>query len=432
MKRLIVCCDGTWNDTDNQSTDTNVFRIAKAIHGSQQTGGVLQIVLYMRGVGTSGLKPETWIEGAIGLGVDDNIRSGYMFIAQNYIPGDEIFIFGFSRGAYTARSLVGFLNACGVLKRQELGHLPDAWAYYRSNPPHSVEDFCMKYKTNCHADVKVDFLGVWETVGSLGIPLDVLNAANERKFAFHDTGPCKILKHGCHALAIDEHRHNFAPTLWTGGSPTGVNIEQVWFAGAHADVGGGYATRELADIPLVWMAERAQADGLELDWSCLPNKTQLDPLAATHNSSSGLFRGDLLMPMYREIAQTPCSVSFYERLYAPTDSSGNRLVTINEGIHRSVITRYGRQAAICLDDGHHTCNMAAYNPKNLTPFFDKSGNVAVNVTVVGDVLKFSSCTKQQPTKGYVKEARPSESTARIEKEKQPVADSQNPRLATPP
>jgi uncharacterized protein (DUF2235 family) len=81
MKRLIVCCDGTWNDTDNQSTDTNVFRIAKAIHGSQQTGGILQAVLYLRGVGTSGLKAETWIEGATGLGVDDNIRSGYMFIA---------------------------------------------------------------------------------------------------------------------------------------------------------------------------------------------------------------------------------------------------------------------------------------------------------------------------------------------------------------
>src|SRR5262249_6867973 len=127
MKRLIVCCDGTWNDTDNKRTDTNVFRIAKAIHGSRRTGSVLQIVLYLRGVGTSGLKAETWIDGGIGLGVNENIRSGYMFIAQNYVPGDEIFIFGFSRGAYTARSLVGFLNACGVLKRENLADLPDAW-----------------------------------------------------------------------------------------------------------------------------------------------------------------------------------------------------------------------------------------------------------------------------------------------------------------
>ena len=84
MKRLVVCCDGTWNDTDNQSLDTNGFRIAKSIHASQQTGGILQLVLYLRGVGTSGLAIETLIEGATGLGVDDNIRSGYMFIAQNY------------------------------------------------------------------------------------------------------------------------------------------------------------------------------------------------------------------------------------------------------------------------------------------------------------------------------------------------------------
>lgn len=277
---------------------------------------------------------------------------------------------------------MGFLNACGVLKRQELGHLPDAWAYYRAEPPHSAEDFSVKYKTSCHADVKVNFLGVWETVGSLGIPLDILTADNEKKFAFHDTGPCKILKHGCHALAVDEHRHNFTPTLWTGTAPAGVNIEQIWFAGAHADIGGGYAIRAFADIPLVWMAERAEADGLALDWSCLPDKEQLDPLAPTHNSSSGLFRGDRLMPMYREIAGTPCPVSFYERLYAPTDDNGNRLATINECIHRSVINRYGKQAAICVNDKDGTSSVTAYTPKNLVPFFDANGRMKANVNVV--------------------------------------------------
>lgn len=382
MKRLIVCCDGTWNDTDSQSTDTNVFRIAKAIHGSQETGGVLQIVLYMRGVGTSGLKAETWIEGATGLGIDDNIRSGYMFIAQNYIPGDQIFFFGFSRGAYTARSLVGFLNACGILKRERLGDLPDAWTYYRSDPPHSPQDFETKYHTDCHVDARVDFLGVWETVGALGIPLDVLAAANEKKFAFHDTSPCAILKHGCHALAVDEHRHNFVPTFWTGAAPAGVAIEQVWFAGAHADVGGGYVTRTLADIPLVWMATKAESDGLALDWSCLPDKTHLDPLAAAHDSSSGLFRPDRLRPMYREIEQTPCQISFYERLYAPVDDNGKPLPTINEKIHRSVVTRYGKQAAMCSNDKDGACVATAYNPKNLTPFFTKTGTLKRGMQVV--------------------------------------------------
>lgn len=99
VKRVIVCCDGTWNDTDNQSADTNVFRMARAIHATQDTKGVPQIVLYLSGVGTSGLRIERMVEGATGFGVDDNIRSAYMFIAQNYLPGDEIFLFGFSRGA---------------------------------------------------------------------------------------------------------------------------------------------------------------------------------------------------------------------------------------------------------------------------------------------------------------------------------------------
>ena len=105
MKRLVVCCDGTWNDADTQTIDTNVSLLARSVHGSQDTDA-LQIVLYLRGVGTSGLQLETWVEGATGLGIDDNILSGYMFIAQNYLPGDEIFLFGFSRGAFTRPLLV--------------------------------------------------------------------------------------------------------------------------------------------------------------------------------------------------------------------------------------------------------------------------------------------------------------------------------------
>lgn len=105
MKRLVVCCDGTWNNADSQSPETNVALLARSVHATQDTGGIMQVVLYLRGVGTSGLQTEVLIEGAIGLGIDENIRSAYMFIAQNYLPGDEIFLFGFSRGAYTARSL---------------------------------------------------------------------------------------------------------------------------------------------------------------------------------------------------------------------------------------------------------------------------------------------------------------------------------------
>jgi uncharacterized protein (DUF2235 family) len=381
MKRVIVCCDGTWDDTGDQRMDTNVFRMARAIHATQETGGVLQIVLYLRGVGTSGLRIEKLVEGAIGLGVDDNIRSAYMFIAQNYVPGDEIFLFGFSRGAYTARSLTGLISACGILKRQKLGDLPCAWAYYRSDPPHSPEKFLTKCNTETHADARIKFVGVWETVGALGLPGGLFAAENARKFAFHDTSPCAAMEHGCHALAIDEHRHDFVPTLWTEPAPAGVGIEQVWFAGAHSDVGGGYATRALADIPLVWMAEKAQAHGLALDRNCLPVSADLQNLAPSHDSSSGLFSIDRFSPTFREILQKPFEVSAFERLYAPLDANGVRLPTINEKLHGSVVARYRKQASVCVDDIEGRCGSVTYQPPNLKPLFAADGTLVQGAPV---------------------------------------------------
>ncbi len=382
MKRLVVCCDGTWNDADTQSTDTNVALLARSIHATQKTGGVMQVVLYLRGVGTSGLQTEVLIEGAIGLGLDENIRSAYMFIAQNYVPGDEIFLFGFSRGAYTARSLAGFIGACGILKRQRLGDLAKAWQYYRKGPlPHSPQDFVRLNQSDSHLDATIKFLGVWDTVGALGVPGQILAGLNHELYGFHDTGPCAVVKHGCHALAIDEHRDEFVPTLWTGKAPDGVKIEQVWFAGAHADVGGGYVTRRLADIPLVWMARKAEAEGLALDWNCLPNPDQLDPKAASHNSSSGFFLKDRLRPTYREICETPCHVSFYERLYAPIDANGKPLPTINQKIHRSLLGRFAAPASVCSVDSDGTCEDTVYLPLNLTPFFDKDGRAKADVAI---------------------------------------------------
>jgi uncharacterized protein (DUF2235 family) len=385
MKRVIVCCDGTWNDTDNQSADTNVFRIARAIHATQKTGGVTQIVLYLRGVGTSGLRIERLIDGGTGFGVDDNIRSAYMFIAQNYVPGDEIFLFGFSRGAFTARSLAGWISVCGILKRQSLGDLPQAWAYYRSEPPpprrRSLTDFLGAVKTDTHADAKVTFVGVWDTVGALGVPGGLFSEEDARKFAFHDTSPCAAMKHGCHALAVDEHRHDFAPTLWTGAAPTGVTIEQVWFAGAHSDVGGGYVTRALADIPLVWMAEKAQADGLVLDWDCLPDRATLENLSASHDSRSGLYLADRIRPTFREVMQRPFEVSLLERPYAPLDKNGRRLATINEAVHRSVVARYGKPAAICTADLKGAYDTATYEPRNLSPLFASDGALIEGTSV---------------------------------------------------
>jgi uncharacterized protein (DUF2235 family) len=369
MKRIIVCCDGTWNADDLQSNDTNVAILARAIHGSQQTGGTLQIVLYVRGVGTTGLKLETWIEGATGIGVDDNIRSAYQFIAQNYVPGDEIYLFGFSRGAFTARSLAGLITACGILFRQSLAALPDAWAYYRSPKPHLPAAFATKYGVQSHLDPSIAFLGVWDTVGSLGIPGSLLAASNKAKFAFHDTNPSPLVKRAVQALAIDEHRCDFTPTFWTGVIPQGASIEQVWFAGAHADVGGGYKTRQLADIPLVWMAKQAEAVGLSFDWTCLPDPTKLDDTAPAHDSSSGLFAVDRYHPTLREIGMKKCAVKLTESLYEAIDENGKAVLTINEGIHKSVIARYATNAQVCSDDDKGTCSPALYKSQTLAPFF---------------------------------------------------------------
>jgi uncharacterized protein (DUF2235 family) len=370
MKRIVVCCDGTWNADDIQTTDTNVAILARSIHGSQQTGGVLQIVLYLRGVGMTGLKLETWIEGATGIGVDDNIRSAYQFIAQNYVPGDEIYLFGFSRGAFTVRSLVGLITACGILYRESLSALPAAWIYYRSPKPHSAVVFAQENKVQCHLQPTITFLGVWDTVGSLGIPGSLLAAANKAKFAFHDTNPSPLVKHALQALAIDEHRHDFTPTFWTGSIPTGVTIQQVWFAGAHSDVGGGYQTRRLADIPLVWMAKQAEAAGLALDWKCLPDPAILDPGSPSHDSSSGLFALDRYHPTLREIGMKKCAVRFNESLYEALDENGNPTPTINESVHQSVLSRYAQPAQLCSDDGTGACSLVPYKPENLAPFFN--------------------------------------------------------------
>lgn len=194
-------------------------------------------------------------------------------------------------------------------------------------------------------------------------------AQNKKQFAFHDTSPSPLVKRAAHALAIDEHRHDFTPTFWTGACPPGASIHQVWFAGAHSDVGGGYKTRRLADIPLVWMARQAEAAGLALDWTCLPAPDGLDPTAPAHDSSAGLFALDRYHPTLREIGMTKCDVKFNEALYAALDENGQPVATINEGIHRSVLTRYAEAAQLCSDDDSGACSQVPYRPETLAPFF---------------------------------------------------------------
>jgi uncharacterized protein (DUF2235 family) len=380
-KRLVLFCDGTWNNADIGGADTNVARLSRAVHATTGTGGVLQCALYLRGVGTTGLEITRNFDGATGFGIDDNIKSAYSFIAQNFVPGDEIYLFGFSRGAFTARSLVGLISAVGLMKRQSLQNLGHAWDYYRDQQafPHSPAGFatwCAKKQcppSDVHDHVAITFLGVWDTVGALGIPGHLFDILDHELYGFYNTDLSPIVQRAYQALAIDEHRDAFVPTLWTGTIPAGAEVEQVWFAGAHADVGGGYIVHELADIPLLWMAGKARDAGLVLDWSCLPDPTTVNPAAARHNSSSRLFVFNRLLPTYREVCGQSFPVHAFQTLYTPTDRNHQPLIPIREFLHASVLTRFGRTSEVSPDDKPGGSDTETYRPENVAALFNDRG-----------------------------------------------------------
>jgi uncharacterized protein (DUF2235 family) len=274
MKRLIVCCDGTWNRPDQiesgLAAPTNVAKIALAVV-RDAPDGTPQLLHYHPGVGTR--RWERLRGGAFGFGISRNVRDCYRFLVENYEPGDELYLFGFSRGAFTARSLAGLVRNSGIVRPQHVGRIPAAYGLYRARRatahPRGIEAQLFR-RMHSHADQNpmVHFIGVWDTVGSLGIPLDGMGLGRlvNARWGFHDTDLSSRIRYAYQALAIDEERSPFRPTPWTLGSdPAEQTLEQVWFAGVHCDVGGGYADPALSEIALLWMAERAARAGLALD-----------------------------------------------------------------------------------------------------------------------------------------------------------------------
>lgn len=296
MKRLIVCCDGTWNRADQENhgepCPTNVVKLAFRV-AKRDPRDVPQIVHYGQGVGT-GNALDRFSGGALGHGLEDNVLEAYRFLVGNYEDGDELFVFGFSRGAYTARSLVGMIRKCGILKRTSVREYRRAVALYRSAIERPETEAARGFRAAhsiCAEDVPVKFVGVWDTVGSLGIPLRGLRWLSRRKHQFHDTELSRLVERAYHALAIDEHRAPFAPTLWADRAKSGQFVEQVWFAGAHSDIGGGYGSSMLSDMSLAWMMEKAEAAGLSFDLdapSIFPAPAGDEPMP--HNSKTGWYR----------------------------------------------------------------------------------------------------------------------------------------------
>lgn len=304
-KNIIFCADGTWNNAgeDAKNEDaTNVLKLYQLLAGSvvggseftrgntpeivegekvhkAADGQTLQVVKYINGIGNSSNVIKKLFSGAFGAGVVQRIVRGYTYISKNYQPGDHIYIVGFSRGAYTARALAGMIATQGLLKTSFKSGSPesyqaatDAWFYYRNtvkvkdetlfadlitavlnkslwslvksvfNPHLSSDDFI--------AVDRIASVAVWDTVGAMGIPK--FNARNKElvdAFRFADEVLSKKVRLGLHAIALDEKRELFKPTLWNAGG----NVLQRVFIGGHADVGGGYAEKGLSDITLDWM-----------------------------------------------------------------------------------------------------------------------------------------------------------------------------------
>lgn len=258
MKRIAIFADGTWNSPE-KGGETNVLFLARGV--KPHHAGAEQVAFYDWGVGTD---RKTIMGGLSGVGIDKNIMDCYRFIVHNYAAGDQLFLFGFSRGAYTARSLGGFIRNCGIIRREHAMQIPDAYKLYRKrtkasgpNAPAAVE-FRRKY---AWADISpIEFIGAWDTVGALGIPVPFWGTLGEKEFLFHDTEPSKIINHARHAVAIDELREDFTPTLWD--DKPDLDIKQVWFCGVHSNVGGSYDDRGLSDHALKWMIDESGIFGM--------------------------------------------------------------------------------------------------------------------------------------------------------------------------
>jgi uncharacterized protein (DUF2235 family) len=319
MKRLIVCCDGTWNTPDQLSSGrpspTHVTRLALAI-APTDSSGVEQRMFYHRGVGTT--RWERIRGGAFGLGLSRNVRDCYRFLVANFEPGDEIFLFGFSRGAFTARSTAGFIRNSGILRPEHADHVGEAYNLYRSRQAHPRGVEATLFRRTYSHETRIRCIGVWDTVGALGVPINGLRLLNvlNRRNEFHDTDLSTTVDAAFQALAIDESRKPFRPAIWNKQpSSTPQEVEQVWFAGCHCDVGGGYADHTIADIPLRWMIKNAMRQGLAIDEAAFlagpfagqphedPAAPAPDPLGKTHESRTSFYR--LLRPYHRPLDADP-------------------------------------------------------------------------------------------------------------------------------
>jgi uncharacterized protein (DUF2235 family) len=292
----VVCCDGTGNQYGVENS--NVVKLYWTLSEQDK-----QVAYYHPGVGTMGARNAltaigkwwTRVRGlAFGYGFSDNIADVYSFLMKEFSAGDQIFIFGFSRGAYTARAICGVLHMFGVLTPGNEALIPYVLRLYKSNDPCKAE-IAKNFKSTFCVDCKPYFLGLWDTVSSVGWILDPINVKSGHLPYTALLPDVPILRH---AVSIDERRAFFRQNLIHEPVPQGQNLKQVWFAGVHSDVGGSYAECEsgLSKIALRWMLCEAQSAGLMLDPQKVvdmlggkPPHIPPDPTGEKHESLQGFW-----------------------------------------------------------------------------------------------------------------------------------------------
>lgn len=289
----VILLDGTLaaHGPGHETNIGQIYQMLRTIHAARRT------TLYYE----AGVQWHVWRDTpnvAMGRGINRQIRRVYGWLASHYHPGDRIFLFGYSRGAFAVRSLAGVIDRVGLLRADAATerNVQLAYRYYQTadHPPAEAE-FVRRF---CHPQIEIEMIGVFDTVKALGVRLPFLWMWTEPHHDFHSHALSGIVRSGYHALALDETRAAFDPILWeTTHGDWSNRVEQVWFRGVHGDIGGQVShmpqSRPLANIPLIWMAERAERHGLTLPdgWrKSLP----IDPFAPSVGTLHGWGKAFLL------------------------------------------------------------------------------------------------------------------------------------------
>jgi uncharacterized protein (DUF2235 family) len=369
MKRIVICYDGTWNALAKPEEVTNVVRVAQAVKSLCSDGKTQQIVYYNEGVGNGG-PIDRVLGGVFGAGLRDSVKRGLKFLALNWDPeepgnpvADEIYIFGFSRGAYSARALAGVIGAIrGIPRQSSFDELEKVWDYYRDSAEgrerRRGEIDKLIYPMPAERKPIVKCVGVWDTVGRYGIPAGLGLGALARKWTswtrgFRDNMIGDHIELGLHAMAIDEWRSAFSTTAWvTDREEDRPGVEQVWFTGSHSNVGGGYRRSGLADLALIWMMARVgELTNLEFDDEYI--QAHFWPCAACslYRSNRGLLGGvrSYLRPIPEAIGAAGAALM----------ARGSTERMLNAKVHWSVKDRLGRLGLV--DETRYR----KYQPRNV-------------------------------------------------------------------